>query len=149
MRALFPAAVRWSVLAVALVIAAVAVGRGLGLRWDPFDLSGRRLREAEARAGIATADAGARRLEIEGMAGQVRRTEHLHQQAVAVARVTAGATAQARSAPDASTPLDPARADRLLRHDRELCRLAPALCSAAKADPAAGGDQALHPGPTA
>lgn len=53
MRALFPAAVRWSVLAVALVIAAVAVGRGLGLRWDPFDLSGRRLRAAEARAGIA------------------------------------------------------------------------------------------------
>ncbi len=76
MRVLFPAsaAVRWAVLAVALVIATVAVGRGLGLRWDPFDLSGRRLRAAEAQASIAAADAGARRLEFEGTAEQARRT---------------------------------------------------------------------------
>ena len=144
-----PTLIRRVVLVGALIVAATVLGHGLGLRWDPFDLSGRRLRAAEARAAIAVADAGARRLESERMADQARRLDHLHQQAVSVARVTAEAAAQARSAPDASTPLDPARAGRLLRHDRELCRLAPAVCGSAAADPAAGGDQAVRSGPAA
>ncbi|MBX9460309.1 MAG: hypothetical protein KL785_03585 [Brevundimonas sp.] len=139
----------WIVPAVALAVLVIAVGHGLGVRWDPFDLSGRRARAAEARAAVAAADAGARRFESEGMAGQARRLEHLHQQAVTVARETAAAAAQARSASDASIPLDPARADRLLRHDRELCRLAPAACGPAEADPAAGGDPAVRAGPAA
>jgi hypothetical protein len=137
------------VLAVALAILLIAVGHGLGLRWDPFDLSGRRLRAVEARAAFAVADAGARTLEVEGMADQVRRLEHSHQQAVAVARATADATTQARSAPDESTPLDPARADRLLRHDRELCRLAPAVCGSSEADPAPSGNPTVPAGPAA
>ncbi|MDI6623463.1 MAG: hypothetical protein QME55_01925 [Brevundimonas sp.] len=141
--------VGWAILAVTLVVAIAAVGHGLGLRWDPFDMTGRRLRTAEARASIAAADAGARRLEAEGMADQARRLDHLHQQSVAVERMTALAAAQARSAHDASHPLDPARADRLHRHDRELCRLTPALCGPAPADPAAGGGQTLRAGPPA
>lgn len=151
MRALLrlPTPAGWIVLAAALVVLAAGVGHGLGLRWDPFDLSGRRFRAAEARAAIAVADAGARRLETEGRADQARRLEHLHQQAVAVARVTADASSQARSAHDASTPLDPARAGRLLHHDRELCRLSPALCRPSTADPAAGGDPAMRAGPAA
>jgi hypothetical protein len=143
----FPTPAGWIVLAAALAVLAT-VG-GLGLRWDPFDLSGRRLRAAETRAAIAVADAGARRLETEGMADQARRLEHLHQQTVAVARVTAAASAQARSAHDASTPLDPARADRLLLHDRELCRLSPAVCGPSPTDPAAGGGQTMLAGPAA
>jgi hypothetical protein len=136
-------------LAAGLVFLVIVAGHGLGLHWDPFDLAGRRLRAAEARAGIAVADAGARRLESEGLADQARRIEHHHQQAVAVERVTSAAAAQARSAHDASTPLDPARADRLLRHDRELCRLAPVVCDSATADPAAGRAPALRAGPPA
>lgn len=144
-----PTPVGWIMLAGALAVLVIALGHGLGLRWDPFDLSGRRLRAAESRAAAAVADTGARRLEVEGMADQARRLEHSHQQSLAVARVTANAATQARSAPDESTPMDPARADRLLRHDRELCRLAPAVCSAAAADPPAGGDEGVRAGPIA
>ena len=145
LRVLTPAG--WSLLAVALVAAVVVLGHGLGLRWDPFDLAGRRLRTAEAHAAAAVSDAVARGLESEGRTEQDRRLEHHHQQALAVERATAVAAAQARSAHDASIPLDTARADRLVRHDRELCRLAPAVCGPATADLATGGDDALHPGP--
>ncbi|WP_298747806.1 hypothetical protein [uncultured Brevundimonas sp.] len=145
LRILTPAG--WTVLVLALVAVAGVAGRGLGLSWDPLDLSGRRLRAAEARASAAAAEAGARRLETEAMVDQARRLDHAHQQTVAVERVTAVAAAQARNAHDASHPLDPARADRLRRHDRELCRLSPAVCGPAKADPAAGGGQAVPAGP--
>ena len=145
LRVLTPAG--WGLLAVALVLVVALLGHGLGLRWDPFGLAERRLRTAEARAAAAASDAVARGLEAEGRADQARRLQHHHQQAVAVERATALATAQARSAHDASIPLDPARADRLVRHDRELCRHAPAVCGAAPAGPAAGGDEALPAGP--
>ena len=143
LRVLTPAG--WSLLAVALVGAAVVLGHGLGLRWDPFDLAGRRLRTAEAHAAAAVSDAVARGLESEGRTEQAGRLEHHHQQALAVERATAVAAAQARSAHDASIPLDPARADRLVRHDRELCRITPDICAAAAPDAAAGGDPALRP----
>ncbi|HZW16727.1 MAG TPA: hypothetical protein VFF66_10825 [Brevundimonas sp.] len=143
LRVLTPAG--WGLLAVALVIVVAVLGHGLGLRWDPFGLTGRRLRAAEAQAAAAVSDAVARGLETEGMAEQARRLEHHHQQAVAIEQATAVAAAQAGSAHDASIPLDPARADRLLRHDRELCRLAPAVCGAAAIGPATGGDAALRP----
>lgn len=119
------------------------VGHGLGLRWDPFGQTERRLRAAEARAGQARSDAVARRLEAEGEADQARRLQQHHHQTLAVARVTERAVAQARSAHDADLPLDPARAARLGDHDRRLCELQPALCAAAAPDPADGGDDAL------
>lgn len=146
MRALLrlPTPIGWMVLALAAVLTTGLLGRGLGLRWDPFDLSGRRLRAAETQASMAQADADARRFETEESAAQARRLEHFHRQAVAVAQATAQSTAQARSAPDASTPLDTARAGRLLRHDRELCRLAPAACDPAATDAAGGGDQTVR-----
>lgn len=139
----------WAVGAALALIAAVALAHGIGLRWDPFDLAGRRLRAAEARADAAVSDAGARRLESEGRADQARRLDHLHQQALAVEQATAAAAAQARSAHDASTPLDSARAGRLLRHDGELCRLSPAVCDAAASEPAGSGDAAVPAGPSA
>ena len=134
-------------LAAAVAVAAVAVGHGAGLRWDPFGIAGRRLHAAQARAVAAESDAVARRLEAEGLAGQARRLDEHHQQAVAVGRATAEAAAQARSAHDASIPLDSARADRLLRHDRELCRLAPAVCAPSTTGVATGGGATLHAGP--
>jgi hypothetical protein len=134
-------------LAAAGVLAAALIGlHGLGFRWDPFGQAERRLRSAEAEASAAVADAAARRLEIEGAVEQARRLEDLHQQTVAVARETARAATQARSAHDADTPLDPDRRARLAGHDRELCRLAPAVCGTAAAGPAGGGDQTLRAG---
>jgi hypothetical protein len=139
----------WGLCLVALAVAVVALGHGLGLRWDPFGIAGRRLRSAEAHAAASATDAHARRLETEGLADQARRLDQSHQQAVAVVRATAEATAQARSAHNASTPLDPARADRLLHHDRELCRLAPAVCASAAPGAAAGGGSTVRAGPPA
>jgi hypothetical protein len=147
LRGLTPAG--WGLLVAAVILAVVALGHGLGLRWDPFGLSERRLRAAETRAAAAASDAFARSLEAGGMAEQARRLEHHHQQAAAVGRATALAAAQARSAHDASIPLDPARADRLVRHDRELCRLVPAVCGSAAAEPAADGGDVLRAGPVA
>ncbi|HYC67591.1 hypothetical protein [Brevundimonas sp.] len=139
----------WALGAALALIAVVLLAQGVGLRWDPFDLAGRRLRTAEALADAAVSDAQARRLESDGRADQARRLEHLHQQAMAVERVTAVAATEARSAHDASTPLDPARAGRLLRHDSELCRLSPAVCGGAPSDPAGSGGAAVPAGPLA
>ncbi|HCW48771.1 MAG TPA: hypothetical protein DGP25_01575, partial [Brevundimonas sp.] len=59
-----------------------------------------------------------------------------HHHAEAVARATASAENRARTADDAETPLDPARAQRLRDHDSELCRLAPTVAGcAAASDP--------------
>jgi hypothetical protein len=135
----------WALAAVIAVGLLLALAGGLGLRWDPFDTAGRRLRAAEARAETAMLDAAARRLEVEAAAEQAARLDTHHQQAVAVGRATARAAAQARSAHDADTPLDPDRTARLAGHDRELCRLAPDICRPAAPDPAARGVNALRP----
>lgn len=134
-------------LAFATLLAAVA--GGVGLRWDPFDLQGRRLEAARAAALRTAANAAARALEVEGSVSQTARLDRLHQQTTAVERATARAAALAWSAHDSSISLDPARADRLLRHDRELCGLAADLCAAAPAGPSGGGDDALSSGPPA
>jgi hypothetical protein len=139
----------WTVAAVAAVVAFVLLIQALGFRWDPFDRAGRRIDAAEARAAMAEADAAARRIEAEGAAVQARHLETHHQQALELGRATARARAGARSANDAEQSLDPARAARLAEHDRELCLIAPGICVAAAAEPAAGGDHLLPAGPAA
>lgn len=123
----------WLALVGAAVLLLATAGRGLGLRWDPFDLQQRRLETAQARATQAERDAEARRIEATGQAQQGIQLEIHHRQTLAVERATVAAVTQARSAEDANDPLDPMRADRLRAHDRELCRLAPDLdgCAAA------------------
>lgn len=133
------------IVAGALVVVLIAL-QGLGFRWDPLGLTGHRMRTAEARASAAETDAAARRSEAEGAVDQIRRLDEIHQQTVAIARATALTTTQARSAQDAEIPIDPDRAARLLRHDGELCRLAPTVCSSAAADPAQRRDGTLHTG---
>ncbi|MNQ76146.1 hypothetical protein D3C85_909690 [compost metagenome] len=131
MRTLTP--LGWLVLAGAMVVLLAVAGRGVGLRWDPFDLQQRRLEAAQAQATRAESDAEARRLEAAGRDQQAAGLEIHHRQTLAVERATVAAVTQARSAEDANDPLDPVRADRLRAHDRELCRLAPDLdgCAAA------------------
>ena len=126
--------------------AGLIVADALGFRWDPLGLAERRLRAAETAASVAGVEVAARRLEVEAAAEQMRRLDELHHQTVAVGRATARVATQARSAHDAETPLDVGRMARLAAHDRELCRLAPAVCGAAAADPARSGDDALRAG---
>ena len=130
------------------ILLLVVLGRGLGLRWDPLDLEARRLDAARREVKTASAEAAARALEVEGAVAQARRVENHHQQQVAVTRATAISKAEARNAYDAERPLDPDRAARLRDHDRELCKLAPAVCHAAATDPASGSGDALSAGPS-
>jgi len=113
------------VLAVILVI---GPGRGLvgglGLRWDPFGAQARRLAQAERTADIAVADAAARTAEAGAERLQQERIRLQQDAARGAVSATAIAASQARNTNDAHSPIDAARAARLLAHDRELCRLA-------------------------
>lgn len=116
---------------------AVAALATLGWRWDPFDLQTRRAERAESRAAVAESDAAARALEVEGEVA-LRHTAVARAQTTAAVRAATAVTLnEVRTADDASTPLDPGRADRLRRHDDQLCRLAPRLDGCA-ATPDAG-----------
>lgn len=119
-----------------VVVLILIVGRGLGVRWDPLHLQARRLEAVQRRADQVEAQAAARALEAAARGRQIEALDAFHYHAEAVARATATAETRARTADDADTPLDPARAQRLRDHDRELCRLAPAVAScAAASDP--------------
>ncbi|WP_425982813.1 hypothetical protein [Brevundimonas sp. TWP1-2-1b1] len=152
MSALLRALTPWGWLATGVAVlgaGAVLLG-GLGFRWDPLDLQQKRLATAlsQARdAAAAQAQAEARRIETAGAAAQAVRVDHYQHRTTAVERATATAVAQARSADDADYSLEHRRADRLRRHDRELCRLAPDLDGCAGAvDVARGGATAVRPG---
>lgn len=119
-----------------VVVLMLILGRGLGVRWDPLHLQARRLEAVQRRADQAEAQTAARALEAAARGRQIEALDAFHQQAEAVARATATAETRARTADDADTPLDPARAQRLRDYDRELCRLAPAVAGcAAASDP--------------
>lgn len=138
------------VMVAGLLVALFLAGRGLGLSWDPLGLGAKRLEAARSRAADAEADAAAQRLELEGEAGQRRALEQIHRRSEAVTRLTAPAIHEARTDHDADLPLAVGRAARLRAHDRELCRLAPAVCAATPAiDSAGGGDDAVRPGASA
>jgi hypothetical protein len=139
----------WALALLLAFVAAILLGRGAGLRWDPFGLAQRRLEAAETRAAVAEADAVARQLEVEASVAQARRIDNHHQQALELREAVTQSQSRARSAHDADQPLDPDRARRLAEHDRQLCRIAPGVCFAAKTGSAGGGDEALPAGPSA
>jgi hypothetical protein len=122
---------------VVIIVLAIGIGRGLGLRWDPLDLAGRRMEAAEHRVETLDRDLAARRLEIEGAADQAQRVQAHHHTLNAVAATTARTLERTEQADDADIPLEDDRAARLRGHDDELCRLAPAVCAPAPAEPAA------------
>lgn len=136
---------------VAVVVFGAALLGGFGFRWDPLDLQQKRLAAAQSQArdaaSAAQAQAEARRIETAGEAAQAVRVDQYQHRTTAAERATATAVAQVRSADNADHPLEKPRADRLRRHDRELCRLAPDLegCTGA-ADVAGGGATAVRPG---
>lgn len=119
------------------ILAVLLLARGVGLRWDPFDLQGRRLEQARARAERAGAEHRAAAAERDGERQITEVLARTHQTEAALARVTATAIQQARQADDADQALAPDRVRRLHDHDRRLCEHAPNLCAAAgPADPA-------------
>lgn len=106
-------------IAVVCIIALIAVVSFLS---DPFGFKARKIEQLQREAETAQSDAYARTLESEGRAGQLDRLETYHREVITIQSATASAVTEARSATDANTPLDPARADRLRRADDSLCQ---------------------------
>ncbi len=117
--------------ALLLVAGVSAVWSGLW-SWLPWSAESRAER-AEAEAGRQTDRADVAELQAEGEGDTVRRLDTYHHQVVTVRAVADAAAAEARSAPDAATPLDSDRLDRLRRADGELCRARPGLAGCAPA----------------
>lgn len=136
----------WIAAMAAVALAIVVVPGGLGFRWDPFDLTRRRLDVARQTVVVAGAETDARSAEAVGQAGQVERLDAALRRLRAVDHATSPSLQIARTADDASLPLADARALRLRDHDRQLCRIASDLngCSATP-DPAGPGDDSLQP----
>lgn len=136
-----PVGVALSVLAgiLLLIIAFVALD-GLGFRFDPFDLSAKRLARAEQQRDQAQQDATARRIETAGTVETLRRVEKVTIQIRAAEQIAFQSATDAAEAPDANTPVEPARLDRLRLADERLCQLRPAICAepANTTDPATG-----------
>lgn len=142
LRALTP--VGWIVVGiVGLIALAMALGAA-GFRWDPFDLTRRRLERAGDAAAMARAEAAARTAEAGAQAGQVARVDAVLETLRSLDRATAHSIQIARTADDVALPLADDRADRLRAHDRELCRIAPDLVGCpATPDPAGDGHPSL------
>ena len=142
-RAMIP--VWLKVAAVALTVAAAA---GVAAhQWDrlwswlPWSDERRLERVTDQRDRLA-AEAAQHAAQLQALTEQTRRVDTVHRQVIELRDLTDPLIHEARSAPDASTPLDSARADRLRGHDRKLCELASGAC-AATAAAAGDGDKAV------
>jgi type II secretory pathway pseudopilin PulG len=115
-------------LAIVCIIAALAV---IGFVQDPFGFKARKIERLEREAQTAQSEADARTLESKGRAEQIDRTETYHREVITIQSATAPFAAEARSATDADTPLDPPRTLVVGNADRSLCINAPRLAGCA------------------
>jgi len=127
-----------------LIIAFVALD-GLGFRFDPFDLSAKRLARAEQQRDLAQQDATARRIEAAGTVETLRRVEQVTIQIRAAEQIAFQSATAAAEAPDANPPVDPARLDRLRLADERLCQLRPAICADAAPSTDSGSGHQIVP----
>ena len=140
-RALAPGWVKVGVAALAIIAAAAMAAHQWDRLWSWLPWSDeRRLERVIDQRDRLAAEAAAQAAHIEALTSQARRVETVHRQVIELRDLTDPVIHEARSAPDASTPLDSRRADRLREHDRSLCELAPGAC----ADPAAA-DAGVRP----
>ena len=130
-----------ALIALAAIILCIAFTAGwwdgliAGLPWSDES----RLERAEARLDQTRTELATREAEIAALERQAQQTAAVHQTLTQVRAATARATTLAETAPDATDPIDPARADRLRDADRRLCELSPDLCSDPAPQPAAAG----------
>lgn len=132
-----------SALSIALLIGfallTIAALNGFGFRFDPFNQAEARADRAEQTAAHAESDASARGIEAAGAADTTTRVEVVLQQAGAAQRILTPFTSEAKAAPDANAPLDPARAARLRDVDEQLCAVRASLCAGPAGDAATPG----------
>ena len=126
---------RLAAYALGVVVCIIALIAVVSFLSDPFGIRSWFASREKARVETIESDLSARTLESEGRAGQLTRTETYHREVITIQSATEPFAAEARSAPDADTPLDLERADRLRRADDSLC-LHTAGCSPATDNPA-------------
>lgn len=132
----------WLIALIAVVIAIAMLASAWDRMWAWLPWSSEsRLDRAEAHAATAEDQALASGLQAEGEGEQVRRVDTYAHQIITIQTAAAESVAEARSAPDAETPLDTDRAVRLRHHDDELCRVSPDLVGCAVAAPDAAADR--------
>jgi hypothetical protein len=127
-----------------LVIAAVAVvlfglaglarPSFLGLKFDPFGIDARKLDQLTDQVSVMEREAI-------GNADIAAATQTFHTREVVIRELSRQAEIEARTAPDAETPLDPDRVARIRAADNRLCIVAPSIC--ANPDPAGSGADAV------
>ncbi len=140
LQALGKTAIKWLLIAVAFIALLSAVNYGLS--FVPFTPQFNAKR-AVAKVAVLEGQVSTLEREATGNAEIATATETFHTREVIVREIAAQAETEARTAPDATTPLSQERADRLRSADFRLCNEFPALC--AVADPAGSGAGALPP----
>ena len=106
----------------------------LGLKFDPFGIDARKIDRLESEVSVLEREAV-------GNADVAVATQTFHTREVVIRELSRQAEIEARTAPDAETPLDPSRVDRLRSADNRLCSAYPAIC--ASSDFAIGGPDAV------
>jgi hypothetical protein len=127
-----------------LVIAAVAVvmfgfaglarPSFLGLKFDPFGIDARKIDRLEGEVSVLEREAV-------GNAEIAAATQTFHTREVVIRDLARQAETEARTAPDAETPLNADRVARIRAADHRLCIVAPSIC--ASPDPAGSGADAV------
>lgn len=126
---------RLAAYALGVVVCIIALIAVVSFLSDPFGIrSWWNGLQADRQAQVAS-NGEARTIESEGRAGQLDRLETHYREVITIQSATEPFAAEARSAPDADTPLDLERADRLRRADDSLC-LHTAGCSPSTDNPA-------------
>lgn len=132
--------IAWAVMALAVLAAVILAATVWDRMWSWLPWSDEsRLERAEARAEVAEADARSQGARAAGEAETGRAIERHTIIVRAADRVAAAAEVEARTAPDADTPLDPDRARRIHDAQRGLCAVAPTICEEPRPDPSDGG----------
>jgi len=127
-----------------LVIAAVAVvlfglaglarPSFLGFKFDPFGIDARKIDRLESDVSVLER-------ETTGNAEIAIASQTFHTREVVIRDLARQAEIEARTAPDANTPLDPDRVARIRAADNRLCIVAPSICP--DPDPAASSTDAV------
>ena len=126
LQALGKTAIKWLLIAVAFIALLSALNYGLSfVPFTPQWNAKRAVASAERLEGqVSTLER-----EATGQAEIAIATDTFHTREIIIREGTAQAIAEARSAPDATTPLDPMRADRLRAADNRLCDASPSICA--------------------
>jgi hypothetical protein len=128
----------WLVIAVVAVVlfglAGLARPSFLGFKFDPFGIDARKLDQLTDQVSVMEREAI-------GNAEVAAATQTFYTREVVIRELSRQAEIEARTAPDAETPLTPDRVGRLRAADHRLCSAYPAICP--DPDAAASGADAV------